>query len=456
MRKGLVLIGVIGLLFSAVVHLHAGGFGITEKGVKGQGTSFAGGAASAEDASTIYWNPAGMTRLRDTDIELGVFLVRPSFEFNKESATNALGGPIPGGDGGDAGFSNIVPNLFVSRKITENFYGGIGVVVPFGLGTEYDDNWVGRYHTIKSDILTLDINPSVAYRINRQWSIGGGVSAQYIDAELTNAIDWGTLNLLLGLGIPTATGISPSNPNFDGFSELTGSDWSFGFNLGVLFELSEKTRFGLSYRSKISHDIDGDVKFTDPAALASLGINPSRALGGNQDAEASIDLPGSASLSVFHMLSDKWAVIGDITWTDWSQLEELRIKLDSGAPDNVTTLEWDDTWRFALGLHWYSNDAWTWRTGMAYDPTPVPNAKLRTPRVPDEDRLWYSLGGSWKISNRWSLDFAGTYIWTLDDPELNKLVDLTDPTNENNSRGNLKGTYDANSYILGAQINYAF
>lgn len=456
MRKSLTFIGVMGLLFIAATSLHAGGFGITEKGVKGQGTSFAGGAASAEDASTIYWNPAGMTRLPDTDIELGTFLVRPSFSFNKKSATNAVGGTIPGGEGGDAGFINVVPNLFASHKFSENFYAGIGIVVPYGLGTEYDSNWVGRYHTIKSDILTLDINPSVAYRINSQWSIGGGVSAQYIDAELTNAVDWGTLNLLLGLGIPGATGISPSNPNFDGFSKLTGTDWGFGFNLGVLFEPTEKTRFGLSYRSKIAQEVEGDVKFTDPAALTRLGINPSQGLGGNQGVKASIDLPSTASLSVFHMLTDKWAVVGDITWTNWSELEELRIKFDKGAPDNVTTLGWDDTWRFALGLHWYYNDTWTWRTGAAYDPTPVPNAELRTPRVPDENRFWYSLGGSWNINNRWSLDFAGTYIWTLTDPALNKMVDLSDPSNENNARGNLKGTYDASSYILGAQINYAF
>jgi long-chain fatty acid transport protein len=452
MKKILPFLSVFALLLLVASPLYAGGFGITEKGVKGQGSSFAGGAAAAEDASTIYWNPAGMTRLENNEADLAVFLIKPSFEFNIESATNVLGQPIQpaGADGGDAGFTNVVPNVFVSYNFNDKWFAGLGVVVPFGLGTEYDDNWVGRYHTVKSDILTIDINPSVAYRINDQWSVGGGISVQYLDAELTNAVDFGLID---ATQLGGAFGLTPSTLASDGLAKLEGDSWGYGFNLGVMFELSDKTRFGFSYRSEIEQDVEGNTSFTDPATAPGIS---NLTLGGTQGSKATIDLPATASLSGFHMLNQKWGIFGDLTWTGWSSLKELRIVSDGGAPTSVTTLNWDDTWRLAAGANWYYSDAWTFRTGLAYDPTPVPNAEDRTPRVPDEDRLWLSVGTTWTFASAWSLDLAGTYIWTLDDPRLNKQTNIADPTNENNSRGNLVGSYDAYSIILGAQINFKF
>ena len=462
MRKIVPFICAIGLILFTASALHAGGFGITEKGVKGQGTSFSGGAAAAEDASTVYWNPAGMTRLKENELDLAVFLIKPSFEFNIESATNALGQPIqpPGANGGDAGFVNVVPNIFLSYNFNDKWFAGIGVVVPFGLGTEYDSTWVGRYHTVKSDILTLDINPSIAYKFNDQLSFGGGISFQYLDAELTNAVDFGfavTAQALAGGGplsaaFPGLIGGASQLAN-DGQAKLTGDSWGYGFNLGVLYELSDKTRFGLSFRSQIKQDVEGTTEFTDPTSAP--GISQA-AFGGKQSSKATIKLPATASLSGFHMLNEKWGIMGDVTWTDWSSLQELRIVSSGGAPVSVTTLNWDDTWRFAGGVNWYYSDAWTWRSGLAYDPTPVPNAEDRTPRVPDADRLWWSLGGTWQFAPAWSLDFAGTYIWTLEDPKLNKLAPALPAQNENTSRGNLVGSYDAYSIILGAQVNFTF
>jgi long-chain fatty acid transport protein len=452
MRKLVSSICAVGLIFWTVSTAHAGGFGITEKGVKGEGSAFSGNAAAAEDASTIYWNPAGMTHLDKNEMDIALFSVTPKFKFHEESATNALGQPIQptGANGGDAGFTAFVPNFFYAHKINDRLSAGLGFVVPFGLGTEYDSDWVGRYHTIKSEIKTYDINPSVAYRINDQWSVGGGVSFQYMEAELTNAIDYGLLTAVnpstLGALFP---GLTPSTVSSDGRAKVKGNSWGYGFNLGVLFDLTAQTRIGLSYRSKVRQKIDGTLKLTDPAAAPGIG---KVALGGNQDAKATIDLPSTASLSAYHKINDKWAVKGDITWTEWSSLDELRVKFDGGAPDSVTTLKWDDTWRLSAGVEWYTSDTWTLRTGVAYDPTPVPNAKYRTPRVPDEDRFWWALGGSWKFSPSWSLDLAGAYIWTLHDPKIDKSTTEA----ENATRGNLKGTYDASSIVLGAQINFTF
>jgi long-chain fatty acid transport protein len=448
MRKLLTSVCAMGLVFWMVSTVHASGFAITEKGVKGEGSAYAGNAAVAEDASTIYWNPAGMTHLKQNEMDLALFSVTTSFEFKKQSATNILGGEInpPGAEGGDAGFTALVPNFFYAHKINDQWSAGLGFTVPFGLGTEYDSDWVGRYYTIKSDITTYDINPSVAYRINDQWSVGGGISFQYMNAELTNAIDYGLINYLHGSPFP---GLMPSTLNADGLAKVKGDSWGYGFNLGVLFQLSADTRMGLAFRSRVRQKIEGTLKLTDPAAAPGIG---QAILGGNQDAEAIIDLPATASLSAYHKINEKWAVKADVTWTEWSSLDELRVKFNGSAPDDVTTLKWDDTWRLSAGVDWLYSDAWTWRTGIAYDPTPVPNAKYRTPRVPDEDRFWWALGGTWKLAKAWSVDIAGAYIWTLHDPELDKSA----TTEENQTRGNLKGTYDAHSIVLGAQVNFTF
>jgi long-chain fatty acid transport protein len=243
----------------------ASGIQITEKGTKGLGNAWAGGAAVAEDASTVYWNPAGLTRLDGNHTELSVHFIRPSFKWDDNGSTTVIGQPLTGGNGGDAGGPNFIPNFFYSHDISEKWKAAIGIFLPFGLETEYDDNWVGRYHTTKSTVLTIDINPSVAYRISSQWSVGGGISAQYVDAELKNAIDYGTIDAATG-GV---FGLIPQGA--DGKVTLEANDWAWGFNLGVLFELNENTRFGLSYRSKVKYEIDdGDAKFTTPAAAQPL------------------------------------------------------------------------------------------------------------------------------------------------------------------------------------------
>jgi long-chain fatty acid transport protein len=421
----------------------ASGITITEKGTKGLGNAWAGGAAVAEDASTIYWNPAGLTRLDKNRAEFSVHLIRPSFEFDNKGSTTVLGQALTGGDGGDAGGVHFVPNFFYSHDISEKWKAGVGIFSPFGLATDYSSSWVGRYHTTESSVLTVDINPTAAYRVNSQWSVGGGISAQYIDADLRSAIDYGTIDVALFGG---AFGLTPQGT--DGTVKLTGDTWSFGFNLGVLYELNEETRFGLAYRSKMSHDVDGDAKFKTPTAAQPLATLAGRV---NTGVSADIDLPANIAFSGYHQLNDKWALMATIIWTDWSVLDELRIKFDNGAADSVITFDWDDSFYYGIGATWFYSDQWTFRGGLAFDETPVPNAQRRTPRVPDDNRIWISAGGSYLISDQWDFDFAGTYITTDGDAEINKTA-----TGEDTFRGALKGDYDAWSYLLSAQINYRF
>jgi long-chain fatty acid transport protein len=435
-------VGVIFMAFTSSAAM-ASGIQITEKGTKGLGNAWAGGAAVAEDASTVYWNPAGLTRLDGNHVELSMHFIRPSFKFDDDGSTTVIGQPLTGGDGGDAGGPNFVPNFFYSHAFGDRWRAGIGIVSPFGLETDYDNKWKGRYYTTKSSLLTIDINPSVAYRISSQWSVGAGISAQYIDAELKNAVDYGTINAALGAGLPLAP------QQADGKARIEADDWSWGFNLGVLFELSENTRFGLAYRSQVEYDDDhGDATFRTPGDAQPLANTLGLV---DTDTSIEIDLPANASLSAYHKLSEKWAIMATVTWTDWSSLGELRVKFDSGAADNVTTLDWDDSFYYAVGTTWYYNDQWTFRGGLAYDQTPVPSAKKRSPRVPDDDRFWISAGAGYEFLDRWGIDFASTYIWTTGDPKINKTA-----TGEDTFRGNLVGDYEAYSYILSLQINYTF
>ena len=281
---------------------------------------------------------------------------------------------------------------------------GFGVSALYGLKTEYDRGWIGRYHAVKSELTTININPALGFKINDQLSFGIGISAQYADAELTNALDFGTL------GAPLGT--LPANPAFDGFTKIQGDDWGFGFNLGVLYQFNEHSRIGLSYRSKVEHTLEGDNELTIPAFATALA-GPSR----TRDAKADLTTPATISLSAYHRINDRWAIMGDITWTDWSEFEELRIRFDEpGARDSVQPQDWEDAYRFSLGLSYAYNDHWTLRGGIAYDETPVSTDK-RTPRIPDNSRRWVTFGASYRPSPTFSFDFAYAHIFVSDTPD---------------------------------------
>ena len=430
------------IVASGATLVSAAGFAVTEKSVKGLGSAFAGGAASAEDASTVYFNPAGMTRLTGSQLDVGVSAISFSFEPTDKGSTTVIGQGLTGGNGGDGGMTKIIPISFFSQEISDNLRVGIGITAPFGLGSEYDPDWVGRYHTIKSDILTIDINPSIAYRIDSKLSIGIGVSFQYMDAELGNAIDYGTIGFAT---FGPAAGFIPQG--MDGTVKLTADDWAYGFNLGILFEMSENTRFGLAYRSKMAYELEGEAAFETPAAVAAVA----GALGlVNTEGSADIDMPGSLSVSAYHHFNAKWAVMADITWMNWDVLDELRVKFANGAADSVTTFAWEDSWRLSAGLSYAHNDQWTFRGGVSFDPTPVPDALHRTPRVPDTDRFWLSLGSSYQLSEQIGVDFGYTYIAGKD-----TTIDKT-ATGEDQLRGALKLDIEGDSHIVGVQLSWNF
>lgn len=438
----------------------AAGFALTEHSAQGMGNAFAGGGAVAEDASAAWFNPASITRL-DSQLQASGHVIRPSFEFNDQGSLQVVGPAatvalLPGAPGvNDGGTTGLVPNLYYVRRIDERLSFGLAINAPFGLKTEYDSNWKGRYHAVESEIIDLNVNPVVAYRITDAISVGGGVSANYIDARLTNAVDFAAV-CAAAAGGACPNGAVPGQGAFDGFVENEADDLSFGFNLGLFIEPSPDTRLSLAYRSQINHKLDGEAKFTAPSTLGGFAaLGP--VLGGGLAAsfaddgiEAGVSLPASFSASAYQKVHPKLGLMLDLTWTNWSAIPQLLIVFDrtttAGTGSSVEPLNWTNTWRLGFGANYYHSDRLTLRTGIAYDETPVPNATSRTPRLPDQDRLWVGVGASYRVNDRLSADVGYAHLFVRDTP-----IRRTGSTG-----AVLIGEYDTSADLFSAQVNWRF
>lgn len=415
----------------------ASGFAITEQSVTNLGTGASGGAAGLDDISTIFFNPAGLMRLPDDGAVVGAgYVIFPSLNFTNQGSEIAPGVPKVGGNGGNAGVTSFIPNLYAAYRVSDRMKLGIGVNTPFGLSTEYDSNWVGRYQAIKSELITININPTVAYQVTDNLAIGAGLNVQYAEAELSNAIDFG--------GILAAGGAAILPQQADGAVNISGSDWSVGYNFGILYEPTETTRIGLAYRSAINHNLRGNADFTTPAVAVAAGLTAT-GLFTDTTASARLNLPDTLSLGINQKLSPRLALTGDVTWTNWSDFQELRVDFDSPQPDTVVPENWFDTVRVGVGLTYELNSTWTLRGGVAYDPTPVPQEFL-TPRIPDSDRTWLSFGFSYEPSRNLSLDLAYTHVFLP-----NRDINATEE-----GAGTLVGNYTSSIDIIGAQLNWRF
>lgn len=434
------------------------GFAIIEHSAQGMGNAFAGGGAVAEDASTLWFNPASITRL-DSQIQSSGHVILPSFEFTDGGSVQAVGaGTIPllptAPAVNDGGKIAIVPNFYYIREINPKWHFGLAVNAPFGLATEYDPNWSGRYQAVESEIINVNINPALAFRLSDKVSLGAGVSVNYIDAKITNAVDFAAV-CAASAGGACPNGAVPGQGTFDGFSEIKADDISYGFNLGIFYEPTNRTRLSMAYRSQINHKLDGTADFTAPTTLGgftALGPVLGAGLAGtfaDDGASAGVSLPDTFSFSGYHRLNDKIGLMADFTWTNWATIPALVIVFDTattaGGP-SVETLNWQNTWRFAFGANYYYDDKITLRTGVAYDESPSNSQTFRTARLPDNDRLWVSIGASYQIKDHLSADFGYSHLFIKDTP-----------ISRTGSTGNvLIGTFESSADILSVQVNYKF
>ena len=392
----------------------AGGWKLEVMGAKALETSYAGNAASAEDASTVWFNPAGMTELSGRwTATVGVPVIDLTIDTRDDGSRSLLGQPLTGPRTTDAGAVVEVPSFYAVRKMGDALWAGIGFNTPFGLGTNYDEKWRGRYQATQTFLLVYNLNPSLAYRFDDHWSAGGGIDVQYSRGVFSDMIDFGSIGAASGLGLV------PQQD--DGKVRVGGHAWAFGFDLGALWKPCAATKVGLAFHSKTVHDISGSAHFRVPEDAAPLTADG--ALFRNTNADAPLPMPASVSLSADQGISPGLALLADVTWTGWSALR--RITIDFGNPSQpriVEAFDWRDVWRWSLGARYRANARWTLRAGAAYEQTPVP-ASTREPRVPEANHEWVSAGFSYQASSRLDIDFFYVHLFTD-----KAKIDVSDPT----------------------------
>jgi len=454
-KKRIMPVLMAGATMIGATELSAAGFAIIENSASGMGNAFAGGAAIAEDASTIWFNPAGMTKL-DNEMLAAGHIILPTAEYTDTGSTVSAAfsstplDPANTDRTASGGKNALVPNFYWVKEIQKDLKMGFGVTVPFGLGTDYDDDWVGRYHGVKSDVMSLNLNPSIAYKTGNL-SVGFGINAQFIKVELTSAIDMGTLCTALGFPASTCT---PQNN--DGFAELDGDSWSYGYNFGLLFDISDDARVGLSYRSSIEHEASGNADFTVPSTLSFLTSSGSFL---DTTLTADVSLPETISLSYYQNINEKVAIMADYTLTTWSGFEELRIVYADATPldtnpaqsDSVTTENWEDSARISIGMNYQASPKWLYRFGVAVDESPIPTAELRTPRIPGNDRTWITFGVSHQFDKDRNFSFGFAHLM-IDDTPINNTFEASTPVLEHT----LKGNYEASVNIVSAQVSWKY
>ncbi|MEZ5838251.1 MAG: outer membrane protein transport protein [Geminicoccaceae bacterium] len=412
----------------------AAGFALKEQSATAQGNAFAGAATEAADASYMFFNPAALGRLERMEATASVTYISPTSKLKRANASSATGVPFTGsGDANDIGEGGMIPALYGVAPLNDDWRIGIAITAPFGLKTEYDGGWVGRYHGVMSELQSVNINPVVSYNPTPWLSVAGGLQVQYMKAKLTNAVDFGTIS---GLGAGA----------FDGFADLKGDDIAYGYNLGAIAEPVEGSRFGIAYRSSVNHTLRGDVDFDVPAVLQpALG-----ATFAHTNIDADFKSPASVTMGIAQDVTDKLTLMAGATWTKWSNFDELRIEFQSDLPDNVTEEKWDDQWSFAVGATYKANDQLTLRAGGAFDQKAL-DTEYRTPRIPDNDRFWLSTGMSYDYTDSVSVSLGYTHIFVQD---ANIRLKATDPGN--GTRGNLDARYDSDIDLIALSGTFRF
>ena len=439
-------LGIAGVL--AMGQADASGFQIRENSVKNLGRANAGTTVAWGDASVVLNNPAAMVNIDQTTLQADITVIDLTADFDG-SGTTALGpaaGPLTGGNGGDPGDPTPVPAMAGVFPISDTVVLGASVSAPFGLKTEYDANWMGRYDAITSDVKIVDLTLSAAMAVTDRFSIGAGLILQHADVTLSKAIDFGTA--LCAASNP-ANCFNPAYPfhpqQQDGLIEVAGDDTAMGWVAGVQFKASDAVTLGYAHRSEVSHTLEGTGDFTMPASVAAtfgaLGVHA------YDDAaiRADLDTPTTDTVSLRMDVNDGFRILADAQLTGWSSLQSVDIYREDGSVLGQEGFEWDDSWFYSLGGEWDMSNALTLRAGIGFDETPT-NDEHRTPRLPDNDRTVYTFGLTWNASERLSIDAAYMRV-AIDSPTVNTT---------SSSSSHLSGEFDGHADLFGFSAQYRF
>ncbi len=462
-RVSAIALAVVGTLFAS--QAFASGFQLREQSVKNLGKSSAG-SMIGKDAAVVALNPAAMVNLKQNTFQADVTVIDLSAKFTGGGTVFGAPGALPhatltGSNGGDPGDPTAVPNIsavFPMHGALEGLTLGAAIGAPFGLATEYEPGWVGRYRALTSDVKTVDLTLSAAFSFNDAVSVGVGLIYERADATLSKDIDFGTA--LCASSAPVVPGVSncfnpawPAYPAFhpqsaDGSLVVKGSDSNIGYVIGAQVAPSDRLAIGISYRSEIRHDLKGTLDFSVPGSVATA-MGPLAAAYADGPGGAKLVTPDIMTLSVKFGVTDNLRLLGDFQRTGWSSLQNVTITRDTGAVLGSEPFDWVDTNFWSLGAEYDLSPAITLRGGVGKDETPT-NDTHRTPRLPDNDRMLYSIGLSWNVSEHLSLD-AGYQHITIDSPTINLPFDAA-----SGNLSTLVGEYRGHANLFGVSMQYRF
>lgn len=396
---------------------HAAGFMLTEQSAGALGRAYAGVGVDGTDISGVYYNPATMTLHPGTAIQAGFVAVGLDLAFEGEKNGQAVT------ENGQYN-TQAIPHGYISHQLTDNMWIGLAMTVPFGMGTEYKDGWAWNNRGISAEVLTFDFNPNVAWRVSDKLSLGAGISIQYAAADLK-------MHKSVSLGQYSA----------EVNSEVDADSIAWGFNAGLMWSPLENLRFGLSYRSRINHNADGDLTLSDSPAVGTM-------LPESFDATATISTPAWLMATAAWDVNDLLSLYATFRWTDWSSFDELTIKTNNPMIGDSIKNKWQDTYLVSVGADLRFTNWWTFRAGIGYETSAVDDPKYRTAIIPDADRLWLALGSSFKVTENMQIDVSAAWLHGIGERNL---------WDKDTAGGTEVGKFeDLDAYLFGVQLVYKF
>ena len=447
------------LLSTAV---QASGYHFGTQSVNAQGTANAA-AAEAADASTIFYNPAGLSKIDSSQISVNANIVLPSIRYEADSATDFTGIPVQGSKSGKITKTTVAPHVYGAYKASDDVTLGLGVYVPFGSATEYEKDSVLRHNINKLGLTTIAIEPVVAWKLNDRHSFGAGIIAQHTSAELRKYADWGIKQKAVAKASGKPDAAIAAAIQADGHADVKGSDWGFGYQLAWMWDINDRARVGVNYRSKVSHTLEGTAEWAadgaavkqawDSGAMAALGYVP------NEKASVKIVTPESLSVHGMYRATDKTNLFGDVTWTRHSRFNKAELvfentkKVVNGQSGRtVITPNWRNTYKVAFGGSYQVTEPLQLRAGIAFDKSPVKSAEDRMNSLPDGNRIWFSVGAKYQLGKNHVIDAAYSHI------HINDTVYRAGKASGNDvdSRGASSARFKNKADILGLQYTYKF
>jgi long-chain fatty acid transport protein len=383
---------LLALLLAVAERAQSSGLSNSIQSATANANATAGQTAAAEDASTIFYNPAGMAMLGRNEIVNAVGIVFPSTSFGNHGSTDAVGGLMTGSSATNPQ-TFALPSLFAASQINDTVHIGLGVFSPDGQATKYADNWVGRYQLQHVALKTIDVDPAIGVRLSNELSIGAGLDIQYAHLARANAIDFGSLCFGV-LGPISCTGLGLMPQRADGRLNLDLSSWAVGYNLGILFTPSDATHIGLSYRSPVDHGFSGSARFNVPATAAPLTAS---SLFRNTSARSQLSTPDVIAFGLSQRIAERWTALIDVDWTVASRVKQLALTFDNPTQPRLRQpLNWHDTIRVAIGLVCDLSPETKLRAGIAYDQSPIPSA-FRSADLPSSDKVLIGVGVTQRV-----------------------------------------------------------